>query len=158
MAVVVPPLLHPVQQDVRGVEVQHDALRRNRVRLHELVEQHLVQLQRLPRAGPALEPAQRRRAGQLPVPHDRRLQRRVQPQPAMVVEVLVPQDQPVGALPDDVAGGVDHAFEPPVVADGVGRRLGQPHPTVRLRQQHRAAVRGHLRPRELGLDGAPFRA
>ena len=76
----------------------------------------------------------------------------------MVVEVLVAQNQAVDALPQDVPGGVDDAFEAPVVADGVGRRLGQPHPPVRLRQQYRAAVRGHLGARELGLDAAPFRA
>ncbi|MDD9962884.1 MAG: hypothetical protein OXU70_12415 [Gammaproteobacteria bacterium] len=33
-----------------------------------------------------------------------------------------------------------------------------PHPTVGLRQQHRAAVAGDLRACELGLDVAPFRA
>ena len=151
----VPPLLHPVQLDVGGVEVQHHPLRRNRVRRHELLEQHPVQRHRLRRRGPPLEPAQRRRAGHLPVPHRRRLQRRVQPQPFVVVEVLVAQDEAVDPLPEDVQRPVDHAFAPPVVADGIGRRPGQAHPAVGLRKQHGAAVRGDLRARELGLHGAP---
>ena len=66
------------------------------------------------------------------------------------------QDQAVHALANDVTGGVDDAFAAPVVADGVSGRLDQAHPTVGLRQQHRAAVRGHLRARKPGLYGAPF--
>ena len=73
--------LHSMQRDVSGVEVQHDALGRLGVRLEELLEQHPVQRHRLRRAGPALEPAQRRRAHQLGVPPGLRLQRRVAPRP-----------------------------------------------------------------------------
>ncbi len=43
----VAPLLHPVQGDVGGVEVQHDAFRRHGMGGHELIEQHSVQRQRL---------------------------------------------------------------------------------------------------------------
>ena len=156
--VVVAPLLQPVQRDVSGVEVQHDALRRNRVCLHELLEEHPVQRQRLRRRGLALEPAQRRRAGHLPIPPGGRLQRRVQPQPVVVVQVLVAQDEAVNPLPQDVQRGVDHAFAASVVPHRIGRGPGQPYAPVGLHQQHRAAVRGDFRARELGLHAAPFGA
>ncbi len=47
------------------------------------------------------------------------------------------KDEAENPLPDDVTGGVDNAFAAPVVANGVGCRLGQRHATVGLRQQHR---------------------
>ncbi len=52
-----------------------------------------LQHQRLHNRGLALQPAQRRRAGHHPVPHCSRLQRGVQLQPAVVVEVPLAQDE-----------------------------------------------------------------
>ena len=80
------------------------------------------------------------------------------PQRAVVVEVLVAQRQGVHTLADDGQRGVDHAPPATVVAHRMGSRPREPQAPVGLREQQRAAVRGDLRARELGLDAAPFRA
>ena len=166
VAVEEPPLLGTVQRIVRGVQVQPHRLRRPPVRLQEQLHQQPVQ--RLPVGHdlavtpallvrlrlPQLQPVQRARPGQgmPPIPRPsplqtgrvrlarRQRQQRIRPQPVVVVQILVPQRQPVHPLRHQLLHAV---FDPPALAPVCETRRDparQIQPKVRLPQQKGSAV------------------
>jgi len=70
-------LLLAVQRHVGGVDVEHQFGRRGGKRSDELIDQHRMQGSGLLGRGACFEPAQRRGAGQRPVPAHGRLHQRI---------------------------------------------------------------------------------
>ena len=151
-------LLHAVHRIVGGVEVQYQTAGRTRKRCDELLQQRLVQANRLGPAHPILQSAQGGSAGQRFIGIHRRLQRRVRPQFVVVVQVFVSQRQGIHPLPHHRPERMSATR----LAAGVGQRLrgafGQSQHPVGLAQQHCAAVGGDGSAGKTGLHKATFAA
>lgn len=177
MAVEEPPLLLAVQRVVGRVQVQDDLPRSAPVRLQEHFHQHPVhrrlvqddllvaavrsgvrpsQLQAVQGALagqglPHISRPQPLRPRRVPLAHQGR-QQRVGAQLVVVVQVFVPQCQPVHALRHQVIDRVLDRQRIPMV-DKTPRELPQdPGSPLHLPQQHPAPIRGDRPSVEPGLD------
>ena len=92
------PVLMAVHRVVGRVEVNHQLARRAPVRGDELLHQDLVNRHRPLPLGPALEPAQRRGAGQRRVSLTRRLHHLIVAKRIVVVQIFVPRRHRVHPL------------------------------------------------------------
>ena len=88
-----PVFLRAVQRCVRGVEVQNQPPRWDRMRRHELLDQDFVNRPGGVPVGPLFQSAQCRRTGQRLHPVGRRLQGQVVTQFPMIVQILMAQGQ-----------------------------------------------------------------
>ena len=146
-----------MQDRARRVEVQDQTVRSLAGhRLHELIEQYLVQSNDVLPADAVLEPAQGRGAGQISLALGRRLHGKVLAQFVMVIQVLVAGGQGTDALPDHVFHGVPAAGRPARVPDRTGYALEQPSATAGLAEQGNAGIAGGLGTIEIGIDSRPF--
>lgn len=85
LAVKLTPLLIAMQFDVGGIDVEHQPIRRLRVRGDELRDQHLVQRPHLRSSRCVLQATQRRRARQHLVSIQRRLHDRIEAKRIVIV-------------------------------------------------------------------------
>ena len=148
-------LLLAVHRVVGGVEVEDEFLGRRIEGGDEARHQDLVDTPRPGPAGGVLEAAQRRRAGQRPVPPGRRLQGEIKAKGRVVVDVLVAQRQ--GEHPLAQHGGKSMLDIAPLPGVGQppshrGRQSQQP---VRLTKQQHATVAGDLATRKVSLNAPP---
>ena len=156
VAVEEPPFLVAVQRVVGGVEIEHDLLRRLRVRVEEEVHE-----QRLDRRavvgdpavavgfrGTVLEPVERalageRRAAAVPrlEPAERHPEHRVVAQPVVVDQVLVAERDAEHPLPDQRRHLVDHPLRRPAIREAGREALDEPDRPVGRSEQEPARVR-----------------
>lgn len=155
IAVEKPALLVAVHRVVGGVEVEDQLLGRCSMGRDKPLQKNLVYRPRpIPRRR-VLEPAQRRRTGQGPVPPSRRLKRNVMAQGPMVVDILETQRQTVNPLAQQGGKVMDHLAPLAPVAKPPRHRLGQAKDTIRLAQQQNPAATGNLATRKRSLNPPP---
>ena len=155
VAVEEPSLLVAVQRVVGGVEIEHDLLRRLRVRVEE--EVHEQRLDRRAVVGdPAvavgfrramLQPVQRalaseRRAAPVPrlEPTKHHPEHRVVTQPVVVDQVLVAERDAEHPLPDQRRHLVDHPLRRPAIREAGREALDEPDRPVGRSEQQPAGV------------------
>ena len=124
------PFLAAMDRHIGGVEIENDFLGWRRERSNKLLNQNLVEGHRGGAIGPMLESAQGRRARQRRDAIDRRLQRQVVPQVAMVVEIFVTERQAVQALTQLCQRAVTAAPGVPRIPQDAGRRRAQSEAAV----------------------------
>jgi hypothetical protein len=148
--------LFSVHGVMRGVEVQHDLLRRRVVGGDELRHEHAGQAPQRFAVDAVLQSAQRRRAGQRLVGVGRLLgQHRKQgiaAQRGVVVEVFVAQRDAEDALAQHRPLVVHHAGRIARIGQAGGQRVDQPDPPIDLAQQQPAAIRGEPPAAEIRAD------
>jgi len=156
VAVEEPALLPAVDRIVRGVEIEHDLLRRTLVRFQEEVDEQGLDRRRVVadlvvarRLGPAqLQAVQRRLTGRRrtgpttrrELAHQHR-KHRIVPQPVVIVEVLVAQRLPEHTLTDQRPNLMLHQLRLTVVPEAAGKALEQAERPVGRSQQQRSTIR-----------------
>ena len=156
-----------MQRVVGGVQVQHDAVGRLLVCLQEQIDQqsiHRLTLHHdlLVALGlPGLSPGQlqsvqcalaRQRLARVALPHTmlardiglahQRRQQRVATQVVVIVEILIPQRQPVEPLSDQLLHRVLDQPRVAMIREAIRELLDDPNPLLHLAQQQAATVRG----------------
>ena len=126
------PLLLAVQRVVGGIKVEHEFLGRSLEAGDELIHQNLVQAPGGGRVSPFLQTAQGGGAGDFAINTDCRLHGHIQPQCAVVVQVLPPQCQTVDALAQQVGHAVRDQERAARVGDAMGRYSMTPASLVML--------------------------
>jgi hypothetical protein len=101
-----------------------------------------------------LEAAQGRRTGQRRDAIDRRLQRQVVAQFAMIIEILIAERQAVQTLLQLGQRAVPAAPGIPRIPQDASRRRAQPEAAVGSAQQQHPAVAAHRTARKINLDCA----
>lgn len=144
IAVEEPSFLGPVHRVIGGVKVEHDLLRWAVEGGDEGLQKDLMHRPRPAAVGGVLEPAQSRRAGQRPIALGRRLHGEVVAQGGVVIDVLIAKGDRHHPLAQHVDEAVAHLAGLAIIPQPAGHRRRQAQPTIRLAQQQRPAVRGHL--------------
>jgi hypothetical protein len=144
-----PPFLTAMHRHIDGVEVEDQFRRRRSKRTDELLDQDAVQSHSGGAIGPVLESAQGRRTRQRRDALDRRLQRQILTQVAMVVEILVAERQAVQTLPQLRQRAVPATPRIPWIAQLPRRRRAQPEPAIGGPHQQHSPVAGHRAARKI---------
>jgi hypothetical protein len=159
VAMEVPAFLVAVHPGIGGIEVEDQFAGSFLERGDELVQQHFVEGHGGLSIHPLLQPAKAGVSRQRLRPFQSSLPGEVAPQGLMVIEVFIPQGQPVDALAQQtdlwmgdeerVAGIRQHGVQ----------RADQAEPPIGLAQEEEdAAITGDVPAGETGLDFAPIEA
>jgi hypothetical protein len=156
VVVVVPveeaPFLAAIYRHVGGVEIENELLGWHAEGRDKLLDQNAVESHRGGAIGPMLEAAQGRRTRQRRDAIDRRLQRQVVAQFAMIVKIFVPERQAVQTLTQLRQRAVAAAPGVPWIPQDAGRRRAQPEAAVGGAHQQHPAVAAHRAARKIDLD------
>ena len=148
-------LLLAVQRAVGGIKVEYQLFGCGLEAFDELVYQYFMKFDRDRTRAELLQSTQDRRAGQVVFASDRALVGDITTQVGAIVQVFAALYQPIHPLAQHVADAVGDRGGFARIGNRARRRVGHSQAPIERRQQHHAAVAGHVAAIEVAFNHAP---